>query len=66
MKKRRRFKQSSTLQDRLADEAERLRAQADDLPPGPERETLLRRALQDETAIRIEAWLQSPGLRPPS
>ncbi|WP_163281873.1 hypothetical protein [Enterobacter cloacae] len=63
---RRRFKQTRTLQERLADAAERLRAQARNLPPGPERETLLQRALQAETASRIEAWLESPGLRPPS
>lgn len=66
MLKRRRFKQTRTLQERLAEEAARLRARACELPPGARRDTLLEKARQDETAIRIEAWLQSPGLRPPT
>ncbi|MCP3401531.1 hypothetical protein [Bradyrhizobium sp. CCGB20] len=66
MLKRRRFKQSRTLDERLADEAARLREEARALRPGRHREMLLRRARQDETAIQIDAWLKSPGLRPPT
>lgn len=65
MQKRRRFKQTTTLEERLADEAKRLRAQARQLPPGPQREGLLRRARQDEAASHMSEWLSSPGLQPP-
>jgi len=66
MFRRRRFKQTRTLIVRLEDEARRLRDQARALPPGRRRELLLRRARQDETAMRIEAWLRSAGLRAPT
>ncbi|MGY4622700.1 hypothetical protein [Bradyrhizobium sp. USDA 4486] len=66
MLKRRRFKQTKTLDQRLAEEVKRLRDQARALPPGRSREMLLRKARQDETAIQIEAWLRSPGLRAPT
>ncbi|MBR0780457.1 hypothetical protein [Bradyrhizobium iriomotense] len=63
---RRRYKQTRTLDQRLAEEAARLRDEARALPPGREREILLRKARQDETAVQIEAWLRSPGLRAPT
>ncbi|MBR0741499.1 hypothetical protein JQ581_31660 [Bradyrhizobium liaoningense] len=63
---RRRFKQTKTLTERLADEAARCRAEARALAPGRRREMLLRRARQDEMAMQIDAWLQSPGLRAPT
>ncbi|MGY8706369.1 hypothetical protein RAD16_11580 [Bradyrhizobium sp. 18BD] len=66
MFRRRRFKQTRTLNQRLEDEARRLRDEARALPPGRRRELLLRRARQDEMAMRIEAWLHSPGLRAPT
>jgi len=66
MLKRRRFKQTQTLNERLADDVARLRAEARRLAPRRRREILLRRARQDEAAIRIEAWLHSPGLRAPT
>ncbi|MDH2398482.1 hypothetical protein QCM77_00530 [Bradyrhizobium sp. SSUT18] len=66
MQTRRRFKQTRTLTERLADEATRLREEARSLAPGRRREMLLRKARQDETAIHIEAWLHSPGLRAPT
>ncbi|WP_371817799.1 hypothetical protein [Bradyrhizobium sp. CCBAU 53421] len=44
MKTRRRFKQTQSLEERLADEAMRLRAQADLLPPGPVREAALKKS----------------------
>lgn len=47
---RRRFKQIQSLEERLAQEAERLREQARQAAPGPEREELLRRARQAEPA----------------
>lgn len=66
MLKRRRFKQTRTLHERLAEEAARLREEARALAPGHRRELLLRRARQDETAMQIDAWLHSPGLRAPT
>ena len=65
MPQRRRFKQSQTLEERLSEEAKRLREEAKCLPPGAERDRLLRRARQDETALHMTEWLNSPGLQPP-
>jgi hypothetical protein len=65
MKRRRRFKQSQTLQERLQQEALRLREQAKLLGPGALRESLLRKARQTDTAAHMDQWLRSPGLRPP-
>jgi len=66
MQTRRRFKQTRTLNERLADEAVRCREEARTLAPGRRRDMLLRQARQDETAMQIEAWLRSPGLRAPT
>jgi len=65
MQKRRRFEQSQSLEERLADEASRLREEAELLPPGQLREEVLRRARQAETGSHISEWLRSPGLQPP-
>jgi hypothetical protein len=62
---RRRFKNTLSFPDRLDQEAERLRAEAEKLPHGTERDMLLRKARQAETASHINEWLTSPGLRPP-
>ena len=62
---RRRFKQDQSLEERLADEARRLREQARLLPPGAMREAVLRRARQVETAAHMSEWLSSPGLQQP-
>jgi hypothetical protein len=64
--KRRRFKQTASLEQRLTAEAERLRKEARGTPPGTERERLIRRARQAETAVHIQEWLISPGLRAPT
>jgi hypothetical protein len=62
---RRRFKQVTSLKDRLAQEAESLRKQAQEMPPGVRRDELLRKAREAETAARVDDWLASPGLQPP-
>jgi hypothetical protein len=62
---RRRVKQIQSLEDRLAEEAKRLREKAKSLPPGVARETLLRKARQAETGSHISEWLRSPELQPP-
>jgi hypothetical protein len=66
MPKRRRFKQSQSLKDRLASFAKGVRQKAIELPPGPEKDGLLRKARQADTASHIEEWVNSPGLQPPS
>lgn len=63
---RRRFRTILTLPDRPEKEATRLREEAETKPPGQERETLLRKARQADTAARINEWISSPGLRPPT
>jgi len=65
MQRRRRFKQTVSLEERLSQEAERLRKEAKSLPPGPQREDALRKARQAETGSHMSEWLRSPGLRPP-
>jgi hypothetical protein len=62
---RNRFTQTITLGDRLADEAERLRQKARTVPVGGERDSLLRKARQLETAAHVNEWLSSPGLQTP-
>jgi hypothetical protein len=59
---RRRIKHTISFDERLADQARRLRKQAKTLPPGGVRDDLIRRARQTETASRINEWLTSPGL----
>lgn len=65
MTERRRFKQNDALEIRLAEEARALRAQAKSLPPGVERDSIIRKARQAETGSQMSEWLRSPGLRPP-
>jgi hypothetical protein len=62
---RRRFKQSDPLEERLAEEAKRLREGARLLPPGAVRDEMIRKARQAETGSHMSEWLRSPGLRPP-
>ncbi|MBB4368643.1 hypothetical protein GGD63_001422 [Bradyrhizobium sp. cir1] len=65
MFKRRRFKQQPTLQDRLSAWVKQVREQASRLPPGPERDTLLKKARQADVACHLHDWIESAGLRPP-
>lgn len=62
--RRRRFKQSYSLEERLVEEAKRLREEAKLLPPGAIREEVLRRAGQCETGAQVSDWLRSPGQSP--
>jgi hypothetical protein len=58
MQQRRCFKQFLSLNERLDQEAERLRTEAKQLPHGvEEREKLIRKARQTETAAHIDEWL---------
>jgi len=65
MIRRRRFKQVTTLKERLIIWANEVREKANQLAPGPEREGLLKKARQTDTASHIEDWANSYGLRPP-
>ena len=65
MSKRRPFKQTQSLHDRLAARTEKVRLQAPKLPPGSEGDGLIANSRRPETASRLEAWVKSPGLRPP-
>lgn len=65
MQQRCHFKQTESLEERLAEEAKQLREQAQLLPPGPLRENVLRKARQAETGSRMSEWLRSPGLQKP-
>lgn len=56
----------TTAEERFADEAKRLRAQAEKLPPGHERDVILRKASLDEAASQMFEWLNSTGPRPPT
>ncbi|MEY9580937.1 hypothetical protein ABIE88_008513 [Bradyrhizobium diazoefficiens] len=62
---RRHLKQTTSLEERLAEQAQRLRQEAKSLPPGFEREQAIRKARQAETGAHISEWLNSPGLQPP-
>jgi hypothetical protein len=65
MLKRRRFKQTLSLSERLVQDVEHLKTQLATLPPGPERDHLVKRIRQNEIAANIDQWLKSPGLQPP-
>lgn len=62
---RRRFKQTTSLKDRLASFAEEVRKKAFKLRPGPEQDALLKKARQADTAAHLDDWANSPGLQPP-
>ncbi|MEY9879024.1 hypothetical protein [Bradyrhizobium sp. USDA 329] len=62
---RRYFRQTSSLEERLAEQARLLRQKARSLPPGIEREQAIRKARQAETGAQISEWLSSPGVLAP-
>jgi hypothetical protein len=61
----RRFAQTISLEESLPEETKRLRKQTQGTPPGIERERLVRRARQLETASRMNEWLTSRGRQAP-
>jgi hypothetical protein len=62
---RRPFKQLSTLEDRLAEEAINLRKQAEGMPLSIRRDELMRKGRPDGSCRSHEWWLTSPGLCAP-
>ena len=65
MKRPSHFEQTLSLKDRLTSFAKEVRDKASLLRPGPEKDALLRKARQADTAPHLEDWANSPGLRPP-
>ena len=65
MQRRRRIKNTVSLEECLAEEAKRLREKAKKLPHGPTRDGLLRKAGEDERVAQMTEWITSPGLQPP-
>jgi hypothetical protein len=61
---RRRFTQTTRLDQRLQEHAKRLREEARGKPPRV-RDDLIRRARQAETAAHLGDWVTSPGLQLP-
>jgi len=55
-----RFKHTTSLEERLAEEARRWREQAELLPLGPERDELMRKVRQTDAASQLNQWLASP------
>lgn len=64
MPTRRRFKQTRTLQDRLAEWANQVLEQAARLPPGPERDAILKKLRLADTAAHLDACVNVPGSQP--
>jgi hypothetical protein len=65
MQKRRRFKQTTSLQDRLSEFVDTERAKAERMRESADQYELRKKIRQAETAANIEAWANSPGLQPP-
>lgn len=55
-----------TIEKKWHDQAVRARREAETLPQGVERDRKIKMAEQLDTASEIQAWLSSPGLRPPT
>jgi hypothetical protein len=64
MKRRLRIKHAATFAERLASEARRLKELARRTPQGPDREMILRKVRQVETASHVNDWLMSPDVEP--
>jgi hypothetical protein len=60
-----RIRHKASFEERLAGEAKRLKEQAEMIPRGNDREAILLRARQAETAAHMNDWLTSLGLVPP-
>jgi len=54
---RRRFKQTTTLQERIAEFEKRIRDKVDAVPEGREREALLKRLKSADTASQLDRHL---------
>jgi hypothetical protein len=64
MKSRRRFTQPKSLQERLRNFANDVRARAEALPASAAKDELTK-ARQADTASHLDEWVNSPGLQSP-
>jgi hypothetical protein len=64
MERLRRIEQFTSLEERLAERAQELRAKAKGLH-GIEREHMMRQAREADIASHMTEWLSSPGLQSP-
>ena len=64
--RRRRFKQPTSLIDRLTHWATIYRNEADTLPEGLDRAVMLDKAKQCDAAAHLEGWLRSGELKRPT
>ena len=62
---RRRPSLPHACEDQIAAEKARLKEKIADLANGPDRDAMLKKIRQLETASHINEWLRSPGLRSP-
>jgi hypothetical protein len=65
MHRRRRFKQSLSLKDRLASFAKEASEKASKLPPGPDRDIFLKKARQADVACCVDEWASDCGRQTP-
>ena len=65
MSRRSRFNQSIPLKDRFSAFIRAMRDRAALIPPGPERDELLKKAKRAEVAREIEDWANSSELQRP-
>jgi hypothetical protein len=54
-----------TFEENIAAEKAKLEAQVAEVKPGPQKDALLRKIRQLDTAAHMSEWLSSPGLQPP-
>ena len=59
------MRKKPTIEEKWHHQAQTYKQEAAKLPYGREREELLRKARQLETASHMNEWLSSPGLSPP-
>jgi hypothetical protein len=55
----------SSLQDRLSAWIDEVRAQAETVAPGPEKDALLEKIAKAEKASELNKWITSPELQSP-
>jgi hypothetical protein len=66
VRRRNRVRPALSLVQRLEQAAQAARAAAEVAQTETERQTLLKAARRYQTAARLDEWLASPGLRPPT
>jgi hypothetical protein len=54
-----------TIEQKLHQQSEEAKSEAEKLPYSKEREALVRKARQLETASQVDRWISSPAWQPP-